>query len=207
MLRINKFASAAFLAGWILLLSAQAQGEEPSDLDMALGAVFPAGPDQSLGDYPMPRVCGRYSLQIARYLKLVERAEVVGDRVLAERIQGQVLLIEARAATRCPQLDMLVAVAMDPKAIASSQVCLRYAFQIARFETMATRANTFADEESADVWREQSLTHSAKLREIATPVCPELEDDAVKKAKEFAKLMKLAAKVAISYLSLGTFPF
>ena len=97
--------------------------------------------------------------------------------------------------------------ATDPKAIASSQICLRYAFQIAHFENMADRADTFRDVERADAWREQTLTHSTKLREIATAVCPELEDDAVKKAKEFAKLMKFAAKTALSYFTMGAFPF
>jgi len=212
MLGAKKFASAVFLALWIVPLAAQAQGEESIDIDEALGAVLPAAglgepPKDKLGTYPMPRVCGRYALQIARILEQAERAASAGDMVVAERMQGQVQLIAGRAARKCPQLDLLVDAAMDPKAIAGSQVCLRYAFQIARFENMASRADTFNDEERADAWREQTLTHSKKLREIATAVCPELEDDAVKKAKEFAKLMKFAAKTALSYFTMGAFPF
>ena len=105
---------------------------------------------------------------------------------------------------------MLVAAATDPKAIAGSKVCVRYAFQIAHYENMADRAETFRDQmgrERANEWRDQTLSHSKRLREIATPVCPELEEDAVKKAKEFAKMMKLAAKAALTYFTMGASPF
>lgn len=211
----RKLVSALLLVLWIIPLAANAQGDASIDLDEALGALLPglgvgAPSRSSLGDFPMPRVCARFANQIARNLKLAERAEKIGDDELEARIHAQVGLIAMRAEPRCPQLDMLVDAAMDPKAIASSQICLRYAFQIAHYENMADRAGAFRDQigaERAAQWRKQTLAHSNRLREIATSVCPELEDDAVKKAKEFAKLVKLAAKTAFSYFTMGAFPF
>ena len=212
---VKRLVSALSLVLWIVPLAVHAGDVESVDIDEALGAVLPAlglgAPSRgSLGDFPMPRVCARFAHQIARNLKLAERAARVGDRVLEGRLEGQIQLIEGRAASKCPQLHTLVDAAMDPEAIASSQICLRYAFQIAHYENMADRAEMFRVQvgaERADEWREQTLFHSKRLREVATSVCPELEDDAVKKAKEFAKLMKLAAKTAFSYFTMGAFPF
>jgi len=212
---VSKLARAAFLLVWIIPLAAQAGDEESVDIDQALEAVPPmlglggAG-SPSLGDAPMPRVCSRYALQISRSLKLAQRAAAAGDSVTQGRVIGQANLIAARARNKCPQLNLLVDAAMDPKAIAGSHVCVRYAFQIAHYENMADRTDAFRDhmgDEQADAMRAQTLAHANRLRENAIAVCPEIEDDAVKKAKEFAKLMKLAAKAAISYFTAGTFPF
>ncbi|MEE8542577.1 MAG: hypothetical protein V3S94_01830, partial [Gammaproteobacteria bacterium] len=79
------------------------------DIEEALGAVLPmAGlgtpPPNTFGAAPMPRVCARYALQIARSIKLAERAGEVGDALLDRRMQGQIELIVARAAGRCPTL-------------------------------------------------------------------------------------------------------
>ncbi len=211
---VKRLASALFFALWILPLTAHAGDDEPVDIEEALGAVPPmlglGAPQRNLGSAPMPRVCARYALQIARSIKLAERAAAVGDATLDRRMQGQIELIVARAAGRCPQLDMLVDAALDPEAIAGPKICVRYAFQIARYENMAARAESFRSQvgnETVDQWREQTLSHSNRVREAATAVCPELEDDAVTQAKEFAMLLTLAAQAAFSYFTAGAFPF
>ena len=106
----RRLVRVAFLVLWIIPLAAHAGNEENVDIEEALGAVLPAAglggpPPEALGDAPMPRVCTRYALQIARSLKLAQRAAATGDVAARGRVQGQVAQIEARARCRCPQLD------------------------------------------------------------------------------------------------------
>ena len=209
-----RWAGRGVLAVVLSLPLATFAAEESVDVEKALEALLPSAGTESVrrervrGSTPQPRVCARYARQIVHYTKLAERAEELGDPVQEERMVLQVQQLERRAGSKCSGLDFLIDTASDPEAIAGSHICTRYAFQIARYEEMAERVDGFrAGAGNGDLWRKNTLAHSKRLRANAAAVCPELEDDAIKKAREFAKLVKLAASAALSYLTFGAYPF
>ncbi len=100
------------------------------------------------------------------------------------------------AAAACAAALLLPAAA----AAGSPQLCARYARQIAHYENMREAAA----ERGSALWEERLSSQVALLRGRAEQDCPDLfQDDST--AEAMAALLKVAARAALTYFTLGAF--
>jgi hypothetical protein len=85
-------------------------------------------------------------------------------------------------------------------AAGSPQLCARYARQIAHYENMREQA----EERDSAMWEERLSGHVETLRTQAQEDCPDLfTDDST--AEAMAALLKVAARAALTYFTMGAF--
>lgn len=82
--------------------------------------------------------------------------------------------------------------------------CRRITRQVAHFVNVAEMADSRGDH----LWLQHTLSHIDRLKERRVRLCPEWEEPnwAEIYAREFAKLLKKAGRVALTYLTFGAYP-
>jgi hypothetical protein len=94
---------------------------------------------------------------------------------------------------------------MSPPAFAKSEPrrreCHRLTSQISRYEGDVK----LAKERGNELWEDATRQQIARLSERRASRCPQYREDKGKALREFAKLIKTAAKVAAKYFTMGAF--
>ena len=94
---------------------------------------------------------------------------------------------------------------VGPPAFAKSEPrrreCSRLTSQIARYEGDVK----LAQERGNELWENATREHIDRLSERRVSLCPQFAKDKGKAMREFARLIKVAARTAAKYFTMGAF--
>jgi hypothetical protein len=148
--------------------------------------------------------CEHLERQIAHFEAQVERAQQSGNELWEDRFAGQLDDLEDQYAS-CPgDSDVLLAAQQRRELEEWTHLaarCENIHLQIAHFEAQAKRA----DELGNDVWKDRFGDHVADLKS-QRKACPGFSDAEVA-ARQMRELLKLAARGAVTFFTMGMAPF
>jgi hypothetical protein len=148
--------------------------------------------------------CEHLERQIAHFEAQVERARQSGNELWEDRFAGQLDDLEDRYASCSGDSGVLLAAQQRRELEEWSQLtarCEHIHLQIAHFEAQAERADQLGN----DLWEDRFSDHLADLKS-QRKACPGFSDSEVA-ARQMRELLKLAARGAVTFFTMGMAPF